>query len=948
MIVLKPVLLCILDGVGMRKEIYGNAFLQAKTPNFDDLWKKYPHSYLEASGSSVGLPEGQMGNSEVGHLNIGAGRIVYQPLQLITQKIKDKSFFENEHLLDVIHYAKKNKTRLQIFGLLSDGGIHSHINHLMAIIDLCQKEDMHDVYFHVFTDGRDTLSNVALSYLDQLQQKIEETGIGKIATITGRYYAMDRDNRYDRIKRAYDACVKGKGKKFSTYQDVIEHHYEKGITDEFIEPSVLDINGCVKKGDGLLVFNYRPDRLRELFSAFTNPKFNGFKRKKIPNLKLVTMMPVSNEVIYEAAFTNEKMDNTLGEYVSKQGLKQLRIAETEKYAHVTYFLDGGEEKSLTECDRILIPSPKVATYDLAPAMSANEITDTLLQKLDENLYDLVILNFANGDMLGHTGNMEAAIQSLEIMDICLGKLYQKIKEKNGLMIVTADHGNCEFMLDENQNKITSHTTSLVPFIVTKTDIALQDGKLSDIAPTVLSLLKLDIPVEMTGKSLLRNFKKRFGFRFWFILLSCLFLMGIILNYGYRFFHFYHLAHQERDAQKSTLHDMILRNSPLVASGDGLYFDQNRYVFKGMVNNNYVYYSNRYFRIVRVNQDGSIVLIADDIVTSLVWNYKDTDYTNSYIRSWLNASDKDYTGIFYHSLEHPDNYIMETSYCVDVVDGENLTCKQTVTDQVGLLSIAEYKEAMGHLSYLNIGKYWWTSNSSMDGQVWYVFSEGGIHSKSNMHDIYYAYGVRPVITLKPDVHFVSGNGSKENPYLITPPSQQLNIGSYVTWNDNIWQVLDITEEDIRLMKHEVLTIDSKMVSRIFSNRSNQYNPNDLGSLAYYLNHNYLQSLSNSNLIVDALWYNGTYGDSYDYQNIYGSTVQAKVGMVTVGNLYGSTDQSFVTMTGMHDDLLYFVSNQGMLSTADIETEFAVKPVVAISKSVKILGGNGMKQDPFVIG
>lgn len=946
---MKPVLLCILDGVGMRKETYGNAFLQAKTSNFDTLWKEYPHSYLEASGTYVGLPDGQMGNSEVGHLNIGAGRVVYQPLQFITKKIKDKTFFENEKLLDVIRHVKENHSRLQIFGLLSDGGIHSHMDHLMAIIDLCEKEDMHDVYFHIFTDGRDTLTNVALTYLDQLDQKIKETGIGKISTISGRYYAMDRDNRYDRTQKAYDAITKGKGEQFTTYQEVIEHNYENGITDEFIVPAVLDKEGCVKKGDGLLVFNYRPDRLRELFSALTNPKFKGFKRKKIPNLKLVTMMPVSDEVIYEHAFSIEKMENTLGEYVSQKGCKQLRIAETEKYAHVTYFFDGGEEKELLGCDRILIPSPKVATYDLSPAMSANEITDTLLAKLDEDIYDLIILNFANGDMLGHTGNMEATIQSLEIVDTCLGKLYEKIKEKNGVLVVTADHGNCEIMLDENQNKVTSHTTSLVPFIVTKSDIHLEDGCLADIAPTLLSLLDLEIPSEMAGHNLMqKKNKKKLGFRFWFILLSCFFLVGLVLNYGYRFLHFYQLAHTPQTNQAVTLHDQILYTSPLATSGDGLYYDQNKYVFKGMVENNYVYYSNRYFRIVRVNKDGSIVLITDDIVTSLVPNYKDMDYTNSYIRNWLNAGEIDHTGIFYRSLENPDFYLMESEYCVDAVDGENLTCNQTVKDKVGLLSIAEYKEALAHLSYLNIGSYWWTSNSSMDGQVWYVFSEGGIHSKSNVYDQYYAYGVRPVITLKPDVNFVSGNGTKEDPYRITGTNTQLEVGSYVTFSDSLWRVIDITDQDIRMMKNDVLTIDSREVSRVFSHNSNLYNPSDIGSLAYYLNHNYIESLQNNSLLVDALWYNGTYGDHYDYQNIYNHTIQAKVGLATVGSLYGSTEQSFVTMTGMYDDLVYFVSEQGMLSTADIETEFSVKPVLALSASVQVLSGSGMEQDPFVIG
>ncbi len=945
---MKPILLCILDGVGMRKETYGNAFFQSKTPNFDALWKEYPHSYLEASGTHVGLPDGQMGNSEVGHLNIGAGRVVYQPLQLIRKKIEDKTFFENEKLLNVIHHVKENKTRLQIFGLLSDGGIHSHIDHLMAIIDLCKKENMHDVYFHIFTDGRDTLTNVALTYLDQLDQKIKETGIGKIATISGRYYAMDRDNRYDRIEKAYDAIVKGKGETFTTYQEVIAHNYENGITDEFIVPAVLDKEGCVKKGDGLLVFNYRPDRLRELFSALTNPKFKGFKRKKIQNLKLVTMMSVSDEVIYEAAFSLEKMENTLGEYVSQKGCKQLRIAETEKYAHVTYFFDSGEEKELSGCDRILIPSPKVATYDLSPAMSANEITDTLLTKLDEDKYDLIILNFANGDMLGHTGNMEATIQSLEIVDTCLGKLYQKIKEKNGTLVVTADHGNCEIMLDENQNKVTTHTTSLVPFIVTKPNIHLENGCLADIAPTILSLMELDIPSEMTGHNLIQKEKKKLGFHFWFILLSCIFLVGLLVNYGYRFFHFYHLAHTPQTNQTTTLHDQILYNTKLATSGDGLYYDQNKYVYKGMVENNYVYYSNRYFRIVRINADRSITLITDDIASSLVWDYKENDYATSYIRDWLNVGENDHTGIFYHSLETPEQYLMESKYCVDAVDEEHLTCNQTVTDKVGLMSIAEYKEALANLSYLNIGKYWWTSNTSLDGQVWYVFGEGGIHAKSNVYEKYYAYGVRPVITLKPDINFVSGNGTKEEPYRITAPNNQLEIGSYVTWNDSLWKVIDVTDQDIRIMKNDVLTIDSKEVSRVFSHRSNLYNPSDVGSLAYYLNHNYIESLPNKSLLVDALWYNGTYGDSYNYQDIYNSTVQAKVGLAIVGSLFGGTEQSFVTMTGMHDDLVYFVSEQGMLSTADIESEFSVKPVLAISKSAQIISGSGMERDPFVIG
>lgn len=493
---MKPILLCILDGVGLREEIHGNAFKQANTPNFDYLWNKYPHATLEASGEYVGLPKGQMGNSEVGHLNIGAGRVVYQPLQFITEKIKDKSFFENKELLSVINHVKKNNSRLHIFGLLSDGGIHSHIDHLLALIDLCQKENVKDVYFHIFTDGRDTLTNVALNYLNKLEKKIKETKIGSIATISGRYYAMDRDNRYDRIKLAYDAIVNGKGEEFGSYEEVIKHNYDNEITDEFIHPAVLDKSGVVKENDGLLVFNYRPDRLRELFSALTNPNFKGFDRPLVNNLKLVTMMGVSDEVVCTHAFELEKLNNTFGEYISKLGLSQLRIAETEKYAHVTYFFDGGVEKNLPNCERILIPSPHVATYDLAPDMSAKEITESLLKELDKDKYDYIILNFANGDMLGHTGNIEATIKSVETMDTCLGKIYNKILEKNGVMVIIADHGNCEIMLDENNNKVTSHTTSLVPLIVTKENAELKDGSLKDVAPLLLSLNNIEIPKEM--------------------------------------------------------------------------------------------------------------------------------------------------------------------------------------------------------------------------------------------------------------------------------------------------------------------------------------------------------------------------------------------------------------------------------------------------------------------
>ncbi len=495
--------LCIMDGVGIRDTEYGNAVKMAKKPNLDYLIKNYPHSKLEASGELVGLPAGQMGNSEVGHTNIGAGRIVYQPLQLITNQIKNGEFFQNKNLLETIKHVKDNHSNLHICGLLSDGGIHSHINHLFGLIDLCKKEGISNVYYHVFLDGRDTLPNICLKYLDELSEKIKETSVGSIASISGRYYAMDRDNRWDRVKKAYDVMVTGTGIECNSYKDVIEKNYNEGIFDEFIVPTIIDKNGMIKDNDGLIAFNFRPDRLREIFKAITNPDFSDFEHKNLKNIKLTTMMPVSDEVICNNAFELQKLDNTLGEYLSKNHKTQLRIAETEKYAHVTYFFDGGVEKDLDGCKRILVNSPKVATYDLKPEMSAYEVTDKLIKELDNHL-DVVILNFANGDMVGHTGNLDAAIKAVETVDDCIGKIYKKVKEIGGTLIVTADHGNSEVMIDDNGNVITSHTTNKVPFIITDKSIKLEDGKLADIAPTMLYLLGLDIPKEMTGNVLIKK------------------------------------------------------------------------------------------------------------------------------------------------------------------------------------------------------------------------------------------------------------------------------------------------------------------------------------------------------------------------------------------------------------------------------------------------------------
>ena len=499
---MKPIVLCIMDGCAIRDDIHGNAFFKAKKPNLDKLMSIYPHSILEASGEAVGLPEGQMGNSEVGHTNIGAGRVVNQPLQLITKSIKDGSFYNNQEMLNIFSHVKNNNSKLHICGLLSDGGIHSHINHLLALIDFCKKENITNVYYHMFLDGRDTLPACALKFLDILQDKINEVGFGSIATISGRYYAMDRDNNWDRIKKAYDAMTVGSGEVYSSYNEAIESNYKRDNQDEFIIPAVLDSKGMVEENDGMILFNFRPDRARELFKVFTNDSFNDFERKFISNLKLVTMMPISDEVIHTPAFNHVSLENILGPYLAKNGLSQLRIAETEKYAHVTYFFDGGKEIELPLCERILIPSPKVATYDLKPEMSAYEVTDRLLIELDKDKYDVVILNFANGDMVGHTGDMDATIKAVETVDTCIGKIYEKLQEKNGLLIVTADHGNSDFMLDDNDRVITSHSVYPVPFIVTTDLYNLKDGKLADIAPTLLTLLGLSVPSEMTGDILL--------------------------------------------------------------------------------------------------------------------------------------------------------------------------------------------------------------------------------------------------------------------------------------------------------------------------------------------------------------------------------------------------------------------------------------------------------------
>lgn len=493
---MKKVLLCVLDGVGLSKIKDGNALINANKPNIDYLMKEYPNKGINASGTFVGLPDGQMGNSEVGHLTIGAGRIIYQSLELINRAIKDESFYSNESFLNAIRHAKENNSKLHIMGLLSDGGVHSHINHIKALLKLCKKEDFSNVYFHIFTDGRDTFKESSISYIDDLNNEINELGIGKICTISGRYYAMDRDKRWDRLKKCYDVIVNNTGNKCDNYKKYITDSYEKGITDEFIEPVIIDESGKIEENDSIIWANFRPDRAIQILRSLVDPNFDGFDRKIFNNLYLTTMMYVSDDVKSDIAFKKEIIDNTLGIYLSKLGKKQLRIAETEKYAHVTYFFDGGRDLDLNLCDRVLIPSPKVATYDLKPEMSAREITSNLLEKMDNN-YDFIFLNFANGDMVGHTGNYDMTKKAIETIDEMIGKLYKKCMEDEYLFIITADHGNAEEMIDENGNVVTSHTTNLVPFIVTDKNLNIENvNKLSDIAPFILNYMNLNLPDEM--------------------------------------------------------------------------------------------------------------------------------------------------------------------------------------------------------------------------------------------------------------------------------------------------------------------------------------------------------------------------------------------------------------------------------------------------------------------
>ena len=505
----KLTMLMILDGFGINENENANAIKIANTPNIDRLMKTCPTCKMYTSGLNVGLPDGQMGNSEVGHTNIGAGRIVYQELTRITKSIEDGDFFSNPEFVKAIEYCKEHNSKLHIMGLLSDGGVHSHIRHLYALLELAKRKDFEDVYVHCFMDGRDTPPSSGETYITELESKMKEKGVGKIATISGRFYAMDRDKRWQRVEKAYRALVYGEGEKATSAVTAIEDSYQKDIFDEFMLPTVI-MNGNepvakIEKNDAVIFFNYRTDRAREITRALVDKDFNEFEVNKDLNLFYVCMTTydetMPNVVV---AFKQEDLKNTFGEYVSNQGLKQLRIAETEKYAHVTFFFNGGKEDQYEGEDRILVPSPKVETYDMKPEMSAYEVTDKLLDAINSKEYDCIILNYANPDMVGHTGNLEASIKAVETIDECVGKVVEAVEAQNGVLIITADHGNIEQMVDYKTGEPhTAHTTNPVPLmLVGMENVKLRDGILADLAPTMLDIMNLEKPKEMTGKSII--------------------------------------------------------------------------------------------------------------------------------------------------------------------------------------------------------------------------------------------------------------------------------------------------------------------------------------------------------------------------------------------------------------------------------------------------------------
>ena len=500
----KPLILMILDGFGISKP-EGNAIAAANKPNLDRLFSENPLTQIGASGLDVGLPDGQMGNSEVGHTNIGAGRIVYQELTRITKTIEDGKLCENEAIVNAMDSALEKGTSLHLFGLVSPGGVHSHTDHLYGILQLAKDKGLEKVYVHAFLDGRDVPPSSAKEYVAELVDKMKEIGVGKVATVSGRYYAMDRDNRWERVQKAYSAIVYGKGVDADCPVEAIQKSYDDGVTDEFVVPVVVKGGDTVKENDSVIFFNFRPDRAREITRTFVDPDFDGFERENgfFPlNYVCMTQYDATMPNV-DVAFKPQSLKNTMGEYISSLGMNQLRIAETEKYAHVTFFFNGGVEKQYENEDRILVKSPAVATYDLQPEMSAYEVTDKLVPAIKSGKYDMIILNFANCDMVGHTGVFDAAVKAVEAVDECVGRVTDAIAEMGGVALITADHGNADRMVDDDGSPFTAHTTNPVPFCVVGYDCKLREGGvLADIAPTMLKIMGLPQPEEMTGKSII--------------------------------------------------------------------------------------------------------------------------------------------------------------------------------------------------------------------------------------------------------------------------------------------------------------------------------------------------------------------------------------------------------------------------------------------------------------
>ncbi|MEA1962176.1 MAG: 2,3-bisphosphoglycerate-independent phosphoglycerate mutase [Bacillota bacterium] len=507
----QPVVLMILDGWGLRHPCDDNAVTCANPVNFKSLQGTYPSTVLKCCGKCVGLPDGQMGNSEVGHLNMGAGRIVYQEITRLGNAIENRSFFDNKEFIRAMQQAVKNDGAVHLVGLLSDGGVHSLMTHLYALLEMCKEQQVKRVYVHGFLDGRDVAPKSAQQYIDALEMKMQELGIGQIATLGGRYYGMDRDNRWDRIEKAYDAMVLGEGVPSPNAQAAIERSYEERVTDEFVEPVVLvddkgNPRGTINDGDSVIFFNFRADRARQISHALVDKECKGFKRRKVPDICYVCMTEYDIQLEVPVAYKPQNLKNTLGEVLAEKDVKQLRIAETEKYAHVTFFFNGGVEEPNPGEERILIPSPDVATYNLKPEMSARELTARMLEELDKDTYDVCIMNYANPDMVGHTGVLEAAIEAVHTVDECLIQVVDKVLEKQGTVLITADHGNCEEMVSpETGFPFTAHTTNLVPFVLVsekyKEKTLREEGSLRDVAPTLLSIMNIPLPPEMTGRSL---------------------------------------------------------------------------------------------------------------------------------------------------------------------------------------------------------------------------------------------------------------------------------------------------------------------------------------------------------------------------------------------------------------------------------------------------------------